>query len=632
MLRLNEAIHRATENIGSDFGGLISWNDAQMAYFFDWNDDWIWWNAVIGRTWYDLTANWNVTKGSDADGEYIRFRWTDQWNPNVGTRAHLNLTSWYPAYNQTNTFFLKARIKINSLPSWYPSWVFGARFASCIHIEPGGVFRYQLRWSATISVDSAAIVTWTLYDLYYVYDASVSKYYCYISSNWWPSTLINPGWTSWPATFSWASIDLWDNAIWASDDMSCDKQIYHAWIATWRVPTQAEIDADIALGNAVRTDPRWIAWYYPENFIFNQQYVTNPKDLTAASWTRWSSTTVTGNYANDENGDLLADRLQRNGTTITTSSIQENITSISWSLLASRTFQIKAQIKATSGTSKFRLRLEHLWVAWYNSSDMTATWVFQEFSLTQILTSSTSGTWLWFGLCIATDLSNADLIVGKVEVYMNGQLLRDNSPNMGWFIGRKNSIAICAAVKLGADGVDTPSSLPILQVPYLYMHIRTSNNHVQIKQDTNMEAKSPAPSWAMVLWNWYRWIKYIVGTKKRTWSQREMKCYIDGEDISTKIRTWRPWNSAWIYNTNYRLSDRSGWRFSWLLYEVRAYEFTSFNAADALAIKNWWEPANATKLLHLWPVPNENWNTAINIANANNNWTLNWWVLRKAIF
>ena len=53
-----------------------SWSQRDLAFAFDWTNDFISSNATIGRTGYDMNAG-NVTTGSDGDG--IQFNGNPRW-------------------------------------------------------------------------------------------------------------------------------------------------------------------------------------------------------------------------------------------------------------------------------------------------------------------------------------------------------------------------------------------------------------------------------------------------------------------------------------------------------------------------------------------------------------------------
>ena len=148
-----------------------------LAFSFDWTNDYISSNATIGRTGYNMNVSGNVSTGSDGDGSYIQFN---------GNRDSVSVTwtvanvwaSATPVFNQTKSFTIKCRVKFLSFPANNVSGVFWSYASACMHVESVSYrLRYTLRWSTNVNVDYATtLVIWTLYDFYMVYDATTSKF------------------------------------------------------------------------------------------------------------------------------------------------------------------------------------------------------------------------------------------------------------------------------------------------------------------------------------------------------------------------------------------------------------------------------------------------------------------------
>lgn len=609
-----------------------SWSQRDLAFAFDWTNDYISSNATIGRTGYDMNVSGNVSTGSDADGSYIQFNGNRDWTAWTWTAANI----WpqnTPVFNQTTSFSLKVRCKAISFPwAWmWSSWFFWSQSDAMIAINTSlWQLRFALRWSSNTTVDTTISLN-TLLDLYLVYDASQSKFFAY---NW--STLLNPWGTTWPATFSTDAWSIWDNANYSWNPSSANKYIYHAAIRN-KALTQAEIDADIALWNTAKNDPSIVAYYIPDNLTYNTQYASSPKDLSNASWVKWSSTTVTADTTVAPDGTTTADTVVFPGTSEAVSKIEQNITTLTWSQLASKTFIVKVFVKVGSGTAPFRLKLWHWWVATYRSSTLTATTDWQEFTFTQALTSSTSWTNITPWIVTDSSFTAATLLVRNVRVYLVNETLRDESPNIWGFIWWKTPLVMSAWVKLWVDAVDTTSSQVIIKAPRHYLQLRKSTNILYFRSETSLELRGAPLWWTAILWTWNRNKVHILWVKYWDWTWRKYKSYVNWVLTSWSqtaySTTLRP--AGTIYTTQLLVwKDSTAVYYAWNERDIRAYTFTwSFTSADALAIYNGGEPTSAwvTKYLHYRPPVGEVWTTTQDQSTNDRDWTLNGWVTRDYI-
>lgn len=282
------------------------------------------------------------------------------------------MTDCYAILYTNCKFSFKTKIKFNSLAVANVSWVFGADTDASIYYDfTTNALRRVLRGSTTVAVWALGTAsTWVIYDAYFVYDHTVTKFYCYLSTSWASSVLQNTWGTTWPTTFTTSNWYLWDDWTWAWTAESCNKQIYHACIRN-KALTQAEVDADIALWNTTKQDPSIVAYYVPENLQYNTQYMLNPKDLDQSP-RAYTGATVTANTDVAPDGTTTADNIVFWAATHRL--VQQTITAITWSALASKTFIVKAFVKCTTGTQTFRFRMDHAGVDTNQySSDFTAT-------------------------------------------------------------------------------------------------------------------------------------------------------------------------------------------------------------------------------------------------------------------
>lgn len=595
----------------------------KKAYLFDWVNDYIAWDTTIGRTGYDLNVQGNVSTGSDADGSYFWINWNRDGTAATWTVARIWWGVTTPLFDQTTSFTIKAKFKFSAFPANNSSGLFWSNQDASIHLNTASLW-YWLRWSSTVG-NSTAVSINTLYDMYLVYDAAQTKFFWYLGTSGWASSLLNVWWTSWPATFSTNDRFVWDNTILAWNPTSANKFIYHAAIRNVAL-TQAEIDADIALWNTTKTDSRIVAYYIPENLQYNTQYITAPKDLTDAAWTKGSGVTITANYAVAPDGTTTADRVVRwTWGSPFSQWIREYDTTITWSTLANKTFIVKAFVRAVSWTYTFRLDMGHSGVSSYYSGDFTATTDWQEFTYTKTFWAWT--TWTWIDAWIVTDVAwtAVDLEVRNVRVFVTNETLRDESPNIGWYIGWKTQKVFSCWCKPNADWVDTAASQWLMHWPWAYLYIRTSTNAVKMRWDSRLTARDSS----YTLWAWFRNKVHIIWCFYRTGSVWATKLYINWV-LQDSDLTVVDAPSA-ITNTVLWSGRISTTYYSWYIRDPRIYTFTwSFTDADALAIYNWWEPSSAwiTKYLHWRPTPWEAWTTTIDHAGNSRTGTLNGGVTR----
>ena len=191
-----------------------SWSQRDLAFEFDWVNDYISSNATIGRTGYDMNVSWNVSTGSDGDGSYIQFNGNRDYTAWTGTRANIWVSS-SPSFTQATSFTIKVRVKVITLPPNNVSWLFGSDNDACINTDStwNDIIMW-LRWSTLVAnTYSWELTLWVLYDIYMSYDATTWKFHSYKWTSWWASVLLNAWGTSWPATFTTNSRYLWDSAF-----------------------------------------------------------------------------------------------------------------------------------------------------------------------------------------------------------------------------------------------------------------------------------------------------------------------------------------------------------------------------------------------------------------------------------
>lgn len=605
-----------------------SWSQRDLAFAFDWTNDYISSNATIGRTGYDMNVSWNVSTGSDEDGSYIQFNGNRNVWASTGSKASI-LASTLPTITQATSFSMKVRCKIlSNAIAVNESWLFAGLNTFWIFMTATALWlQWALRWSThTTFVQSSAFTLWQLLDLYLVYDASVSKFYAYMSTWWWASTLLNVWWTAWPATFTWSNLYLWDDAITWWNASSANKYIYHAAIRN-KALTQAEIDADIALWNTAKNDPSIVAYYIPENLQYNTQYISNPKELNAVPRTSTGSPSVTENTTIAPDWTTTADTVTIKWAVWEW--VQQLVLTTSWSNIASKTFIVKAFVKVPTGTALFRLKCTHALVADYFSSDLTATTTRQEFTFTKTFTSSTSWIWIIAWIVNSTWITNPILEVRNVRLFLVNETLRDESPNIWWFIWWKTQKVLSCRVKPNSDTTNTPTAWGIIYSPWCYLHDRGTSHTMIIRYDDRTWARQSSYT---VWWAWFRNKVHVLWLVYWTWSARWTKLYINwvlqGSDTYLKDP------SINVLNTSMRLWRNSSTYFAANIRDARIYTFTwSFTDADALAIYNGGEPTSSwiTKYLHYRPPVGEVGTTTQDQSPNDRDWTLNGWVTRDYI-
>ena len=612
-----------------------SWSQRDLAFAFDWTNDYISSNATIGRTGYDMNVSGNVSTGSDADGSYFWINWNRDATIPTWTNAEIQTTT-NPTINQTTSFTISTKFKFNGVvPTGGSMWIFWRSNIISLYADNSAwtnLAKFRIRnWWTFTDVTFTATAS-TVYTIHWVYDTSVNKMYLYV--NW---TLQNIWWTTvWAATFWWSqNFILWDGGLWWGNVKSLSTYIYHACIRN-KALTQAEIDADIALWNTAKNDPSIVAYYIPDNLTYNTQYIANPKDLSNATWTKGTGTTVTANTTVAPDGTTTADQVVWTGTSTTVSKCEHWFSTISWATIASKTFIIKAFVKVSSWTATFRLKCTHSWVADYFSTDQTATTTRQEFTFSQTFTSSTSWTGIIWWLVTSTTNSAATLEVRNVRLFLVNETLRDESPNIWWFIWWKTPLVMAAWVKPDIDSADTTTKQCFFQLPWHYMQLRATSNFFQFRSETTLQARSIATWWNTTLWTGFRWKAHLLWVKYRDWTWWKYKGYVNGVETntgqsaySTTLRPagtiYRTNASVWFYSTDYRDGN---------IRDIRAYTFTgSFTDADALAIYNGGEPTSSwmTKYLHYRPPVGEVGTTTQDQSTNDRDWTLNNWVTRNYI-
>lgn len=603
-----------------------SWARRDLAFWFDWVNDYISSNATIGRTGYDMNVSWNVSTGSDGDGSYIWINWNRSHTASTGTRAEMLQTTW-PTLTQATSFTMKVRFKIIATQPDNASGLFGFNYGASIWMENNNLatwFKCRIREGASLQdVSMWTYALNTMYDAYLVYDANDQKMYCYLDS-----TLINVGWTT--VSFSFtdnANLYLGDNSIGWWNASSSNKYIYHACIRN-KALTQAEVDADIALWNTTKNDPSIVAYYIPDNLTYNTQYMLNSSDFSNASRTK-TNTTVTADTTVAPDGTTTADTL-----TIwlwATSWVTQISTVVSGATVASKVFIVKAFVKVAAATSLFRLVMYQNGVATWTSANLTATTNRQEFTFTQTFTASTSATGItWWIINDSTWLIAPVIIAWKCRVYLTNETLRDESPNIWGYLWRKTNKVFSCWCKPWADWTASSQSQTLFYGAWWSFYISWSTNIPTKSIVTRLWAKAHT---ATALGNWYRSKVHVIWTISYTWWVFAQKIYVNwvlswsstwSNDVPTSLFASgiiNVWVNTWVY-------------YTWNIRDARIYTFTwSFTNADALAIYNGGEPTSSgiTKYLHYKPPVGELWTTTQDQSTNNRDWTLNGWVTRDYI-
>ena len=603
-------------------GWPYSWLQASYAYGFDGTDDYISW-ATIGKNSYDLVVAGNVFTGNDAFGDYINFVGNRDWGAVTGTLANIGTTSGInPQFTQATSFSIKVRVQVTSLPAGWWSGLYGSSNDACIWTNAAWNINFTIRGSSTVTYTLPLLSINTLYDLYMTYDSATAKFYCYV--DW---VLQNVGGTSWPATFTTDWWIVWDSAVWSGSFYSCSKAVYHA--CTWNVTlNQSEITADIALWNNAKSDTRIVQYYTPANLAYNTQYLSNPKDLSNATWTKGTGTSVVANFSTDPSWGSEADQVTWTGVDVATSKVQRTFTTLSGTIMASRTFVVKAFVRVAAATATFRLECSQNGVATNYSSDLTATTVWQEFTFTQTFSSSTSGTGISAGLVTSAVASAAILEVWNVRIFVSNESCWDEAPNIWGAIGRRTPVVLSAWTKIGSDSSSAADVNSILLVPWFYFHQRNSTNEFIARCDTTLSAIQVN---AWVLWNWFRWKAHIVAYKYFVWTKCTLKIYLNWALIQTFSLSYTdrppttqygtvPW--AWRKWSNYYTGNSR---------DLRCYIPNSWADSDAALIYAGSEPVDATKVFNWKPLVGENWVSAVDRSGNSRVGTLNNGVTRVMV-
>ena len=305
------------------------------------------------------------------------------------------------------------------------------------------------------------------------------------------------------------------------------------------------------------------------------------------------------------------------------------MTSISWAIIASKTFIVKAFVKVAAWTKQFRLKCAHSWVSDYLSTDQTATTTRQEFTFTQTFTSSTSWTWINPWVCNGSGAVAWDIQVRNVRLFLVNETLRDESPNIWWFIWWKTQKVLSCWYKPNADFADSATAWWLMVIPRAYMHDRATDHRPQIRYDDRVAART---SIAIPLWAWFRGKVHVLWVIYWTGSAFATKFYTNGVLVDSD--TWTAIPASSFIQSILEIWRRSTSYFSWNIRDARIYTFTwSFTDADALAIYNWWEPTSSwiTKYLHYRPPVGEVGTTTQDQSPNDRDWTLNNWVTRDYI-
>ena len=581
-----------------------------FSFLFDWVDDRLTGDTVIWRTGYDQVIGWNIYTWTDWFGDYINFNWNYDWGAVTWTKATSTALTT-PAYTQATSFSLKVRIQPTSLPSAWGSGFYGSAGDACIWTDSTGAALFTIRWSTTVTYTGPTLSINTLYDLHLVYDSATAKFYCYVDG-----VLQNSWWTSGPATFTTDARTLWDNATGTGTIYSSSKAIYHACL--WNVAlSQAEITADIALWNTAKSDIRIVAYYIPANLAYNSQYIINPKDLSNASWTKGANTTITADYSVAPDGTTTADRVQMTWVGgLTNNKIDRTFANVTGAALASKTRVVKAFVRAVSTTKTFRLRCTHSWVSDYFSWDLTATSVRQEFTFSQAFTSATWGTGITAWVTMDSIASATDLEVWNVRCFLSNETLWDESPNIWGLIGRKTSTIVKFKAKLLVDSVDTADAWLLIQVPWFYVHCRTSANQIIARCDTTISAVQW--NWG-ALGNWYRGKVNVIAYKYWNWLTLTIKIYINGILIQTgtlasnQTSLRPPTNAYW---SNFQLWRKSGTFNNVNVRDAGVYVWDMIDS-DAVIMNDGGEPPNA--VAYEWHGPIIVW-SSLTVDDLTGNW------------
>lgn len=583
------------------------------AFWFDWINDFITSNATIGRTGYDMNVSGNVSTGSDADGNYMSFTLSPvslvvstTAIPNVSlSLAHsiaIKIKTWSDVTTTQTVFnnIVSASNRVGiSIVSWeLRAWIYN--------------------WTSYIGKKSFAVSTNTTYIIHYTWDwSSVWKIYSASVE----STTV-PAWdpsTSWTV---WVSISRnWSGFGW-----------FVYWCACWNKElSQAEVTSDYWLWNTAKNDPSIVAYYIPDNLTYNSQYLVSPNDVWVSPWVIYPWYAVVDPWYYPAPDGTNTARLVYMYWWLP---VYQEYAWITWATMASKTFVFKAFIKAEGASYRnFYLTISHWWVATYYSSVFTASASErQEFTFTKTFTSSTSWTNIVGGFACYGWNTSVLYITGS-RLYLDNEVLRDESPNIGGYIWRKTPLVLSTWVKPDINSTTSDTKQTFLQVPRHYIQLKWSTNVVNFKSATTLENRIAPTS---TLWSWFVDQVHIIWVKYRDATWRKYKLYVDWALVSWSqtayTNTIRP--ATTIYRTNVSLWFYSTDYFDWAIRDTRIYTFTwSFLDADATLIYEWSEPSSAgiTKYLHYLPPPSETWTSTADQSTNWRDWTLNGWVTRPFI-
>lgn len=600
---------------GLSWGGKYVWVKGDFAYGFDGTDDYIT-SGIIGKTSYDMSVNGNCYTWTDLFGDYININWNRNWWAATGTLAALwgstgstGITT--PVFTQATSFSIKVRVQPTSIPAASGSGFYGSINDACIWINSSWNAQFTIRGSSTVTYNGPVLSINTLYDLHLVYDSAAAKFYCYVDS-----VLQNVGGTSGPATFTTDARSIWDGAMGSGSFYSSSKAVYHACTRNVAL-NQAEVTADNALWNTAKSDSRIVQYYIPANLAYNSQYLSNPKQLDNASRTKVGTASVTADTTVAPDGTTTAD-------TVTLLAVGDRVeqleTTATGSVLASRTFIMKAFVKVAAGTWVFRLWLNHNWVTSSNSSDFTATTDRQEFTFSVTNTSSTLGTGMLGRVQLGSGWVPVTLLVRNVRMFLSNEVIRDEAPNIWGTIWWKTPVVLSAWTKIGSDSSNAADVNSILMVPRFYFHQRNSINEFIARSDTTISAIQ-ANAWA--LGAWFRWKCHIVAHKYFNGTTCTIKIYKNWDLIQTGTISSSIRPPTTQYGTAARAGRKGGNYYTWNSRDLRCYISTpSFSDTDARLIYLGSEPVNATKYFNRKPLIWEAWTTAVDRSGNASTWTL----------
>lgn len=176
-----------------------------------------------------------------------------------------------------------------------------------------------------------------------------------------------------------------------------------------------------------------------------------------------------------------------------------------------------------------------------------------------------------------------------------------------------NHIISCR-FRLNADWSASYASQPLVALPFSYIHVRETNNQIQIRYDNAWSRVS-----YHILWNGDRTRHHVCAAVWNNWTNRSTAIYIDGVLWDTDTHAVAPNNAASSY---IQVWKRDAWYFNGDIAQVKVYKFTwtTFAASDALRLYQWLEPIqwNITSYLK-WNTDEWSWTTAID-----RRWTKNW--------